>query len=244
MSLEVYRTLLVFVRISAAFLLLPGVGEPAVPVRMRFLAALAVALAIVPGVPGMPDTDPKLWQLITGVLAEATVGALLGGLARTVISGITMGGQIIGQNIGLTNIFAPGLTIDEASAVGGALYAGMLAILFASHGDELILRSLANSYNLLPPARFPAIGPSSRSFVAAGVQCFRLGSQLALPFLVLALLFNVSLALINRAMPSLPVFMIANPALVLLGLYLLAATVPGLIDASLGDWTDLSSLLR
>lgn len=214
------------------------------PVRMRFLAALAVAIAIAPGAPDMPRADPNIWQLVTGVLAEAAVGALLGGLARTIISGVMMCGQIISQNIGLTNIFAPGLAIDESSAVGGALYAGFLAILFASHGAELILRSLANSYDLLPPAQFPAIGAGARSVVAAGAQSFRLASQLALPFLVLALLFNVSLALINRAMPSLPVFMIANPALVLLGLYLLAATVPGLIDSSLSDWTDLSSLLR
>ena len=39
LTLEVYRTLLVFSRISAAFLLLPGFGEPDVP-RARTAAAL------------------------------------------------------------------------------------------------------------------------------------------------------------------------------------------------------------
>lgn len=244
LSLEVYRTLLVFVRIGAAFLLLPGIGEPGVPVRIRILAALAIAFAITPAVPGMPDAEPNVWHLIVSVLAEAVTGAMLGALARTIISGVLMGGQVISQNIGLSNIFATGLAIDQSATIGAALYAGILAVMFASNGDHLILRALANSYNLLAPGQFPATGGGVRSLVAAGVQCFQLAVQLALPFLLLALAFNVTLALVNRAMPAMPVFMIANPIIVLLGLYLLAATVPGLVDSSLSGWLDIESLLR
>jgi flagellar biosynthetic protein FliR len=244
LTLELWRILLVFVRVSAAFLLLPGMGEPSVPVRIRFLAALAVAAAVAPGVPGMPDTVPEAPRLILAVLAEAATGALLGALARTVISGVLIGGQIISNNIVLTNIFTPGLAIDQSSTVGGALYAGILAVLFAAHGEVPILRALAGSYTLLPPGHFPAAGASLRSMVGAGSEAFRLGGQLALPFMLLALVFNASLALVNRAMPALPVFMIANPAIVLLGLYLLAATAPGLVDRGLSGWTDLATLLH
>jgi len=41
-----------------------------------------------------------------------------------------------------------------------------------------------------------------------------------------------------------PVFMIANPALVMVGLYLLATTVPGMFDVGMSGWFDLPSLLR
>ena len=43
---------------------------------------------------------------------------------------------------------------------------------------------------------------------------------------------------------AMPVFMIASPALVVTGLYLLAATVPGLLENGLNSWYDLPSLLR
>jgi flagellar biosynthetic protein FliR len=161
-----------------------------------------------------------------------------------VISGVLMTGQIVSQNIGLTNIFAVGLAIDESSTVGAALYAGILAVLFASNGHHAILRALAESYNLLPPGHFPEMASSARAVVAAGVRCFRLGAQLALPFILLGLTFNVTLGAVNRAMPALPVFMIANPAIVILGLYLLAATVPGLMGGGLSGWSDLPSLLQ
>ena len=77
----------------------------------------------------------------------------------------------------------------------------------------------------------------------AGLRSFHLAIQLAFPFLLLAFVFNVTLGAMNRALPSMPVFMIASPALVAAGLYLLAATMPGILDASLTAWTDLPSLL-
>jgi len=211
---------------------------------MRLLAALAVAAAVAPAVTAMPLVVPSVLRIAMAVAAEVVCGALLGSLSRTVISGVLLGGQVISQNIGLTNIFQPGLTMDSSTTVGAAFYAGILAILFASNGHHVILRALVDSYNVLPPARFPDVSASVRAMVAAGLQCIRLGAQLALPFLLLALLFNVSLAAVNRAMPAMPVFMIFAPALVLLGLYLLAATAPAVVDASMGGWSDLVLLLR
>ena len=135
-------------------------------------------------------------------MAEAVNGALLGALGRTVISGVSMAGQIVSQNIGLTNIFASGMAMDEAATIGAALYAGIVAILFASRGHYVIIRALAESYNLLPPGHFPKMGASAQVVIGAGLRCFRLGAQLAFPFILLGLIFHASLAAINRAMPS------------------------------------------
>ena len=71
--------------------------------------------------------------------------------------------------------------------------------------------------------------------IEAGLRSFRLGGQLAFPFLLLALVFNAALAVVNRALPAIPVFMIASPALVVIGLYLLAAAIPGILDAGLAS---------
>jgi flagellar biosynthetic protein FliR len=243
LSLEIYHVLLVFVRISAAFLLMPGFGEPAVPARIRILAGLAIAAAVSPAVAAMPTVVPDVWGVLLAVAAEAFSGALLGTLARTVISAVLIAGQIIGQNIGLANIFAPGIVADQAATIGAAVYAGLLAALFASGGHYVILRAIVDSYALLPPAHFPSVGASAHAIVEAGVRSFRFAMQLAFPFLLLAFVFNVALGAMNRALPSMPVFMIASPALVAAGLYLLAAAMPGVLDASLSGAIDLPSLL-
>jgi flagellar biosynthetic protein FliR len=244
LTLEVYRTLLVFSRISAAFLLLPGFGEPAVPARMRVLAGLAIATAVAGTVPGLPGNVPDAWGTMFAVAGEAFSGALLGALARTIVSGILIAGQVIGQNIGIGNIFAQGVAIDQAASVGAMLYAGLVAIMFASGGHHLILRALVESYSVLPPAGFPNPAASTRAMVEAGLRCFRTGGQLAFPFLLLAFVFNVTLAVVNKALPAMPVFMIASPVLVVTGLYLLVAAMPGVLEVGLSGWYDLPSLLR
>jgi flagellar biosynthesis protein FliR len=244
LTLEVYRTLLVFSRISAAFLLLPGFGEPAVPARMRVLAGLAIATAVAGTVPGLPGNVPDAWGTMFAVAGEAFSGALLGALARTIVSGILIAGQVIGQNIGIGNIFAQGVAIDQAASVGAMLYAGLVAIMFASGGHHVILRALVESYSALPPGGFPNVAASTRAVVEAGLRCFRTGGQLAFPFLLLAFVFNVTLAVVNKALPAMPVFMIASPVLVVTGLYLLVAAMPGILEVGLSGWYDLPSLLR
>lgn len=244
LTLEVYRVLLVFVRVSAAFMLMPGFGDAGIPARIRILCGLAVAVAVAPAIAGMPQIVPTAWGLMLAVVAEAVNGALLGTLARTLISAVLIAGQIVSQNIGLTNIFAAGVALDQSPAIGAVLYAGLIATMFAANGHHLILRSIVQSYGLLPPGRFPEMAASAHAVVVAGLRSFRLAGQLALPLLLLALVFHAALAAVNRAMPALPIFMIANPALVIVGLYLVTATVPGLFDASLSAWADLPSLMR
>jgi flagellar biosynthetic protein FliR len=243
LSLEIYRVLLVFVRITAAFLLMPGFGEPTVPARIRILVGLAIAAAVSPAIIAMPTAVPNVWGILLGVAAEATSGALLGAIARTIISGVLIAGQVIGQNIGLANVFATGMIVDQAATIGAAVYAGLLATLFASGGHLAILRALVGSYSLIPPAHFPSVDATAHSIVEAGLRSFHLAIQLTFPFLLLAFVFNVMLGAMNRALPAIPVFMIASPALVAAGLYLLAATMPGILDASLTAWTDVPSLL-
>jgi flagellar biosynthetic protein FliR len=244
LTLEVYRALLVFVRIGAAFMTLPGYGDPSVPARVRILAALATAIAVAPAIHGLPDQVPGAGPMFLAIAAEAFAGALLGTLSRTVISGVLIAGQVIGQNIGLSNVFMTGLASDQAAAVGAAIYAGLLALMFVTDAHHLVLRALVGSYRLLPAGQFPDTGDSAKSVVAAGVRAFRLGGQLALPFLLLGLVFNISLAAVNRAMHSLPVFMLGGPLIVLAGLYLLAAAIPGALDQGLAAFADTAALLR
>lgn len=63
LSLEIYRVLLVFVRITAAFLLMPGFGEPTVPARIRILVGLAIAAAVSPAIVAMPTAVPNVWGI-------------------------------------------------------------------------------------------------------------------------------------------------------------------------------------
>lgn len=62
---EIFAFMAVFIRMGAAFVVLPGFGEAVVPARMRLMMALAITLVVVPIVratlPPMPST-PERWS--------------------------------------------------------------------------------------------------------------------------------------------------------------------------------------
>ena len=54
---------------------------------------------------------------------------------------------------------------------------------------------------------------------------FRIGIQLAAPFLVFGLLFNLGLGVLSRLMPQMQVFFIGMPLSILLGFLLLVLVI-------------------
>ena len=237
-SLETWRVFLAFARVGTAFMMLPGYGEPGIPARIRILAALMFAVAVADVIGPVPPVPSGAWGLLFGLLPEAATGALFGLLARIMISGVATAGAVIGQNVGLTNIFAQGIGMEQSAALGTAINAALLAALFAADGHHMILRALVGSYGTVPPGAWPDVAGGGQAVLAATARSFDLATQLAMPFLLLALLFNISLALVNRILPSLPVFNLGQPALVGLGLYLLASAAGAMIEragAALAD---------
>lgn len=71
--------------------------------------------------------------------------------------------------------------------------------------------------------------------VMALARGFRIAVQISAPFIVFALLFNLGLGVLSRLMPQLPVFFIAMPALILMGMVLLLATISVVMSVYLED---------
>jgi flagellar biosynthesis protein FliR len=242
-SAELYRLLLVFCRVSAALLLLPGMGESQVPGRIRILAGLLIALCIAP-LTGPAVPPPAVWGVAFAVLMEVAAGAFLGALARMVLSAVQTAGQVIGQCIGISNAFAFGIGMDNSAVLGAAIYAACLAALFAMDGHHPGLRALADSYQLIPLGTPLPTAAAARSLSEGMTSAFRLAMQLSMPFLFLSVLFNIALAGINRAIPAMPVFMIGAPALLMAGLHLLGVAAPTLVDEVLGAYGTAFVLTR
>jgi flagellar biosynthetic protein FliR len=229
---EAYRLLLVVCRVSAALLMLPGYGDGGTPVRMRLMAALGIALCVAPNLPAMPP--PNTWSMLAGIVAESVIGFIFGLLGRIIMSTAQIAGQLIGQSIGVSNVFTVGIGPDSSATLGAAVQTGCIAALFATGLHLRALQAVAESYAEFPPGTLPAFDATSRLMTQTVADSFRLAFQLSLPFLLLAVLFNIALAGINRALPMVPVFMIGAPALVLAGLHLMAATMPTLLGEMLG----------
>jgi flagellar biosynthetic protein FliR len=221
-----YGGFLVFARVAAAFMLLPGFGETHLPSRIKLVAALLVATVMAGSVPGRPDLVPMPATMVGQVGAEIVVGILLGTVTRTLFNALHVAGTVIAQQSGLGMIVPTGIEPEGVSAVAQVLLLGAISLIFALNLDHQLLLAIRDSYTLFPLGQLPDPGSMAQHVTRTVSDAFSLGVRLSLPFLVIGFVLYAGLGVINRAMPQMMVFFVAAPAFTIIGLTLLAITLP------------------
>lgn len=214
----------VFLRIGACFLVLPGLGEQMIPVRIRLGAALAFTVFITPAV--LPDLGvTAILPPLTAFFSEAMSGLIIGMALRFLVHALQIAGTIAGQSTSLSQIIG-GATPDPLPAMGAILMLGGLTLAVLSGLHVHLVQTFIRSYAVLPFGDLP----NPRELAGWGVNqvsaSFSLALSLAAPFLIASLLYNVALGVINKAMPQLMVAFVGAPAITWGGLVLLLVTTP------------------
>ena len=226
-SQEVWAGALVFGRIGAILMLIPGVGEAYVPPRIRLALALLTALVLTPIVqPNLPSLPASVGAMAGWMLREVLTGLAIGLLLRTTMSALTTAGEIISLQTTLS--FAQ--TANPLQAQPGTTVAAFLTLfgvtlLFATDTHHLFIAALFGSYELIAPARPLPVGDFVTMAVRTMADAFTLGVQLAAPVIVFALVFNIASGVVGRVMPQFQVYFAAAPLNVLLGLSVFALSL-------------------
>ena len=230
LPVEIYHAALIFLRVGALIMLLPGISDTAVPaqVRLGFALLLSLILGVVanPFLPPMPQT---VGEMGGQVFKELFIGLGLGALLNMMMNALAVAGEVI--SIQTTLAFSQTANPTEAmpsSSVTSFLSVTAMALLFATNLDHLFIAAIARSYHLFPPMKPPAINDAAVVAVRAVSAAFALGFQLAAPIVVFSIVFNVAAGLIGRLMPQVQIFFAVTPLTVLLGLSILALSL-GLI---------------
>jgi flagellar biosynthetic protein FliR len=212
---------LVFLRVGAMMALMPAFGEQSVPMRVRLVLTLAFTAVVAPAVVG---------RIGPGAPALALAGEVMAGLAmgigmRMFIFALQMAGAIIAQGTSLSQAFG-GAAPEPLPAIGNLLtMAGLaIAVLAGLHVKAAALMIL--SYDILPPGRLPGAADLAQWGLAQVIRAFSLAFSLAAPFTLAALVYNVALGVINRAMPQLMVSFVGAPALTAGAMALMVLVIP------------------
>jgi len=215
--------MLVFSRLGTMIMLMPALGEVSIPARVRLILALLITAVMMPLVSSsygaIPTTVPGLAM---SVFYEVAIGLFVGMSARIVMSALHVAGNTIALQMGLS--FAQ--TVDPTQGTQGVLIAtffSMLAVtlIFATNLDHLLIAAMRDSYDLFKPRQALPVGDFSEMAVKAVSGSFRLGLQLAAPFLVFGLVFYVGIGILSRLMPQIQIFFITVPANIGFGFALL-----------------------
>ena len=101
-----------------------------------------------------------------------------------------------------------------------------LLLIFATDTHHLMLMALLDSYMLFQPGVVPAFDDFSNTLALLLAESFRVGLQVAMPFVMFGITFYTGMGLLARLMPQMPIFLVALPAQITLGLFLMLTTFP------------------
>lgn len=218
----IWQAALVFVRVGALIALLPAIGDQMVPLRIKLAATVGMTLVVVSAV--SPDFPPAS-GFVGPILAEALAGLILGIGLRMLILGLQTAGTIAAQSTSLSQMFA-GTGPEAQPIVANILVIAALAVFVGMDGLPRAVGLVIVSYDLMPAGTVADVRAFTEWEIQRISRVFAMAFSLAAPFVIAALLYNLALGAINRAMPQLMVTFVGAPALALGGVALLAISAP------------------
>lgn len=228
--------MLVFARIGAMVMLLPGLGEGNIPVRVKLAIALLLTLIILPLHRAAYQIDMQsIASLLVLMVHEIVIGIVLGATARVTLSALQIAGSVIAQQMGLGFVTSVDLTTQgqQGMLIGNFLSLLGITLLFATDTHHLVIAALNDSYRIFSPGETMPSGDVAALATRAFSAAFRLGMQLAAPFLVFGLVFNMGLGVLARLMPQMQVYFVGVPLSIMIGFVILAAVLTTLMGTYL-----------
>ena len=217
--------LLLFSRIGAILMLMPALGEDMIPMRMRLSFALAFTLVVYPLLsPRLPSMPADFMAIVGLIFHELAIGIMLGAIVRITVMATQVAGAIIAFQAGLSAAMAADPTqVGVQGAVFGSFlsFLGMVLI-FATDLHHVALAATYDSYAVFPLETPLMFDDAAQLAIRTVAGAFGVGVQMAAPFIVFGLVFNLGAGILARLMPALQVFFLLMPANIILGLVLFA----------------------
>ncbi len=217
---QVWQGALIFARIGAILMLLPGIGESYVPPRIRLSLALVISLALWPVVAhALPTLPASLGSMVGWILREVIVGLMIGALLRAFKAALATAGEIVSlqSTLGFAQTANP-MQAQPGTTISAFLMLLGVTLVFATGTHHLFIAGMVGSYELIAPAKPLVEGDFVTLAVRTLSDAFLLGVQMAAPVMVFSLVFNLAAGLVGRVMPQFQVFFAAAPLGIILGL--------------------------
>lgn len=216
----VFAFLLIFVRLGTALMIMPGIGDSFVPRNIRLMISLGMSFVLMPIVQTyIPSPLPAFAIIFTLIMMEFVIGLFIGTMARIFMAALDTAGMVISMTSGLANaqVFNPSLA-TQGSITGAFLSMTGVVLLFVTNLHHMLIYGLVESYQMFPIGGVPDTGSMAELISSAFAASFLIGFQIAIPFVVVAMLLYIGMGVLSRVMPQVQVFILALPVQIMLSM--------------------------
>lgn len=217
MTQEIQHVLLLMIRISVFISLCPGFSYSSFPNIAKVALSFSLTLAVASFVP-VSQANSFMLFLILGI-KELFVGIALGYITVLFFTAVEMAGTLVDFQVGFSMgaIYDPGLGV-HMSNYGRVYYWVMIGLFFFTNIHHHVLRILIQSYEYIPLDHMIFDQFQVEGMVKLFSHVFEIALLLAIPLIIVALLSELTLALISRTVPQINVLILGMPMKTLVSL--------------------------
>jgi flagellar biosynthetic protein FliR len=228
-QLDAWIAALVFplARILGLVATAPLFNNAALPLRLKLITGLAIAIALAPALPAHALVVTASWNGLLVLVQQSLIGIALGFTMRIAFAAVDVAGELIGMQMGLSfAVFYDPQNAAQSPIV--AELAGLLALLIflSLDGHLMVLALLAQSFTLLPIGPEPFAAAGWGAVARWGAMLFSAGILLSLPLIAALLITNIALGILTKAAPQLNLFAVGFPITLIAGFTVLTLAMP------------------
>ena len=215
----------------------------AINLRIRVVLALVLTVFMVMHIE-IPRIDPITVKGLETIFQQIFIGFSMGMIMQIATSSVVVAGQAVSASMGLSmaNMIDP--TLGNVPVVAG-FFTTLSTLVFMTTGGHLIVFGiLLESFRVFP------IGVSFWSQALMGKMInwssfmFLGGLLISLPVVITLLFVNIGLGFVSRSAPSLNIFSVGFPAMVMSGFAILWLATPSIIERIAWTWVRSFEQLR
>ena len=223
---ELVWYLLPIFRVAAFVMAAPILSTGMIPVNVRMILSIAIAIAIFPSLTPDDSVDPVSLEMFFLILQQILIGASLGFVMQFIFAAVVMGGQVIGMQMGLgfAQMMDPQTGVNVP--VVSQFYNIIAVLLFLSiNGHLVLIQILGESFNLIPIGGVGLPLSAIESLVYFSAWVFSGALIMVLPAVVALLMINMVMGVITRATPQMNIFAVGFAITITAGFIVIMVTL-------------------
>ena len=227
---------LVLCRMGGLFLAAPMLSSLSIPFQAKVLASFIAAAAVFPSIESLLPVEPislTLWSLAPLVVAELTVGLVLGMLAALPIMAMQAGGHIMGFQMGLSmaSVYNPELD-TQSDVLGEVIFMIGTGLFVLLGGFDVMLLALLSSFERVPLGSLGLLGqgPPLELYTQMLTAGFELAIRVSAPVTATTFLLLLAMGFIMKTMPQINVLTVGFAIKILVGIGAVIASLMVISD--------------
>jgi len=225
-------------RIGAFMMAAPFFGSRWVPLQVRIIMAMSLAVAVAGAAPAIAPETIASFAILPVIFTELSIG-LVAGLVMTIFFAASM---LAGEKIASTAGLGYAAQIDpnaggQTPVVSQILYLFLLVVFVSIDGHLIVIRSMLETYRIMPIGFNPNFDAMILSGIAASGTMFFAATMIMLPIAMILLFINISIGIVTRSAPQLNLFSFGFP-ISLIGVFLILYLSADFLGTAMADLTD------